>query len=110
LNSRLDFSAGWLGRHDDGAATLGVGPVFIFNRQGWPMSLEAGSGAIFMTRHDFGTVHLGTGCQFTTHIGLNWRFSEHFRITYRFEHTSNAGLASPNPGVNFHALALAYMF
>ena len=110
LRTRLDFSAGYLDRHDDDAATFGVGPVFVLERQGWPLSLEAGSGTTFITRHDFNTIHLGTGYQFTTHIGLNWRFSEHFRLTYRFEHTSNAGFAKPNPGINFHALALSYLF
>jgi hypothetical protein len=101
---------GWLTRHSDNAVTGGAGPVFVLEREGWPISLEAGSSSTLISRHDFGDVHLGTPFQFTTHIGLSWQFCSYARLTYRFEHMSNAGIAEPNPGANFHAIALAYLF
>jgi hypothetical protein len=84
--------------------------VFALSRAGWPISLEAGSSSTLISRHDFGTVHVGAPYQFTTHVGINWQFHPHLRLTYRFQHMSNAGIARPNPGLSFHTIALAYLF
>ena len=45
-----------------------------------------------------------TGTNFLTHVALGFHFftteKRAFTLTTRYEHISNAGLASPNPGIN----------
>ena len=61
--------------------------------------------------HDtFGTLDIGGGFQFISRVGVDWRIEEDWRVGYRYEHTSNAGLNEPNPGLNFHVLGVAWMF
>jgi hypothetical protein len=48
--------------------------------------------------------------QFTSHLGVNWDFAPHWRVGYRFQHMSNAGLATPNPGLNLHIFSVSYRF
>ena len=43
-------------------------------------------------------------------IGLNYNFSRHFMMGYRLQHMSNAGIYTPNPGVNIHMLAIGYQW
>ena len=63
-----------------------------------------------LSRHDFSERDVGSLVQFTSYIGLNWDLSSRFRIGYRFQHMSNAGLGSPNPGLNLQVLAASYRF
>jgi hypothetical protein len=110
LRTRIDFTAGWLGRNADDAATSSVGPTFVLSCRGMPVSLEAGSSSTLISRHEFGDKDLGALHQFTTHIGLDWDFAPRWRLGYRFQHLSNAGVAKPNPGLSFHAFAFSYVF
>jgi hypothetical protein len=63
--------------------------------------LELGGGVLF-SRHDvpFDTSHVN----FLTHAALGFQFfnTEHraFTAGIRYEHISNAGLSTPNPGIN----------
>jgi len=52
----------------------------------------------------------GERFQFTSHIGLIWYLTDRVSLGYRFQHMSNAGLASPNPGLNLEMLELSYHF
>ncbi len=110
VQSRLDFSAGWLGAHGDDAFIGSLGPSLLLSYKPWPVSLEAGSSPTLMTVHNFGQTDLGGAFQFTTHIGVNWDVVAHVRVGYRFEHISNAGIYHDNPGINFHMFALSYLF
>jgi hypothetical protein len=110
MRFRLDFSAGWLGRSGDNAATTSAGPTLVFQRRGVPLLLEMGAGSTLITRHDFGNKDLGGPFQFTTHVGVSWQATRHWRFGYRFQHMSNAGLEHPNPGVHLHTFACSYAF
>jgi hypothetical protein len=110
LQSRLDFSAGWLGSSDDSAAVGTVGPSVVLSRARLPFSLDGGSSPTLLSRSQFGSKDFGSDFQFTTHAGLNWDFARHWRLSYQFHHMSNAGLASPNPGLNLHLFGLSYVF
>ncbi len=110
LQSRLDFSAGWLGNRGTDAAIGTVGPSLVLRRERLPLSLEAGTGPTLLSRHVFPADDLGSALQFSTFVGLNWDFAKHWSVGYRFDHISNGGLSSPNPGLRMHLLSLSYRF
>jgi hypothetical protein len=110
LQSRLDFSLGWLGDSGHNAAVGTVGPSLLLGRERLPVSLEGGVSPTLLSRHEFGSKDFGTEFQFTSHVGLNWDFAAHWRLGYRFQHMSNAGLGAKNPGLNMHLLSLSYVF
>ena len=75
--------------------------------------VEIGLGFIYTTQH----VHeQGTQYNFTTQLGIGTKIflSDYYSLTagYRFRHMSNAGLASPNRGVDSHfgIIGLTYIF
>ncbi len=110
LQSRLDFSAGWLGDSSADAALGTVGPTLLLRRTPWPVSLEGGISPTFLTRYDFATKNLGTPWQFTAHFGVNFDMGPRVRLSYRFQHMSNAGLDGHNPGLNLHMLCASFLF
>jgi lipid A 3-O-deacylase len=110
LQSRLDFSVGWLGDRGNNAAVGTIGPSVVLSRERLPVSLEGGVSPTFLSRSEFGSKDFGADFQFTSHIGLNWDFATHWRLGYRFQHMSNAGISSSNPGLNMHMFALSYLF
>ena len=109
LQSRLDFSAGWLANSVDDAAVFTTGPSFLVGRQRLPFSFEVGFSPTLLSNHDFGTRNFGTPFQFTSHFGLNWDLG-HFRVGYRFQHMSNADISQNNPGLSMQMVALSYRF
>jgi hypothetical protein len=110
LQSRLDFTAGWLGDRGNNAAIGTAGPSLALSRERLPLSLDGGVSPTLLSRSEFGSKDFGMDYQFTSHVGLNWDFAPHWRLSYRFQHMSNAGLASPNPGLNMHMFGLSYVF
>jgi lipid A 3-O-deacylase len=110
VQSRLDASAGWLGREGFDAALVTLGPSLVLRDKWLPLSLEGGLSVTGLSRDEFGSKDLGGHLQFTSHAGLNWDFASHWRVGYRFQHTSNAGLRAPNPGLNLHLFAVSYVF
>jgi len=110
LKTRMDFTAGWLGREGLDAVTSSAGPAFVLKYKDLPLTLEAGSSSGLISRHEFGSVDLGGPVQFTTHIGMSWDITRHLRAGYRYEHISNAGIYKPNPGLNLQAFAFSYIF
>lgn len=110
LQSRLDFSIGWLADSGDNAAIGTLGPSLVLSRERWPVSLEAGVSPTLLSKSHFESRDFGTDFQFTSHGGVNWDFATHWRLGYRFQHMSNAGLGSNNRGLNMHLFALSYVF
>jgi hypothetical protein len=75
--------------------------------------LEVGTGYIYTTQH----VHeQGSQSNFITQPGIGTQFfiGNHYALTvgYRYRHMSNAGMATPNRGVDFHfgIVGLTYVF
>jgi len=110
IKTRLDFTAGWLGRAGENAATSSVGPAFVLKYKNVPLALEGGSSSVLISRFEFGSQDLGGPFQFRTYAGLNWDITRYWRLSYRFEHISNAGIEQPNPGLNLHTFAFSYVF
>jgi hypothetical protein len=75
--------------------------------------LDAGVGG---TLTDIGRPDLGSLGEFNGQIGPGlhyfWRDNMAFTLQYRYMHTSNAGIQSPNQGVNEHIcyLGISWFF
>jgi hypothetical protein len=110
VKTRMEFTAGWLGREGLNAFTGSAGPMFVLQWDRVPLTLESGSSSTLISRHDFGSAQLGGPYQFTTHVGLTWDVARHWRLGYRFQHMSNAGIYLHNPGLNIQAFSLGYVF
>lgn len=110
LQSRLDFSLGWLGGQGGDAVVGSLGPSLVFKREGLPVSFEGGVSPTLLSRQAFANRDFGVPLQFTSHIGFNVDVWSHFRMGYRFQHMSNAGLSTHNPGLNLHMLQVSYWF
>jgi len=89
---------------------VGLTPTFTFFSKkeygGFRPFLEAGIGLHYLTDKHFTTKDFSTNFQFGDHIGMGVQFGQnhHLRLAYQFQHLSNAGMGSPNPGINFHLL------
>jgi lipid A 3-O-deacylase len=104
------------GRRQQSVWDLGLTPVFRLERSTrtrvWPY-FEAAIGF-----HLLSDVAIGPDRRFSTHfpfgdhIAAGWRFGDDNRydMSLRLQHLSNGGIASPNPGINFLQLRLAYHF
>ncbi|MBX9811901.1 MAG: acyloxyacyl hydrolase [Burkholderiales bacterium] len=97
-------------------ADIGLTPVFRFQQShyaGFSPYLEAGIGLHLLSATSVSPERrFGSSFQFGDHLGLGMRFGDRGRydIGYRYQHLSNAGLKSPNQGINFHQLRLQYNF
>lgn len=102
------------GSHDIG--DFGLTPVFRFQSSttdGFSPYVEAAVGAHFLTDKTITQRrHFSTSFQFGDHVGAGLRFGDHaqYDLGYRLQHLSNAGIDSPNPGINFHQLRFSYHF
>lgn len=110
VQTRFDFSAGWLGWTEADTAVITMGPSFLFRRESVPLSFEGGSGPTILSRYDLISKNFGEPLQFTSFAGFNLDFGKHIRVGYRFQHMSNAGINEHNPGLNLHMLKLSYLF
>lgn len=62
--------------------------------------VEAGIGATVFSRTTFADKDISTAFQFGDHIGVGMLLTPRSRLGLRFSHFSNAGIKSPNPGLN----------
>jgi lipid A 3-O-deacylase len=74
--------------------------------------LEAGTGVNFFSETHLGDKNISTSLQFGSFFGFGVRFGkgERYEIGYRQMHFSNADIKTPNPGMDFDELRLAYHF
>lgn len=101
---------------NDSLTEIGVTPVFRLQKYPSPDSMtpyfELGIGAHLLSDSDIGDKEMSTNFQFGDHLAFGATFGEkqQFDISYRFQHYSNAGIESPNPGINFHLLRFGYSY
>lgn len=96
------------------ATTVAISPVLRLDF-GSPNSamtpyIEAGIGASYFTRTDFDSenVDLGSKFQFEDRLGAGVRFADGSQLGLRVFHYSNAGIKSPNNGIE--TVSLHYRF
>ncbi|MDQ8194544.1 acyloxyacyl hydrolase [Coraliomargarita sp. SDUM461004] len=113
-NLRLEFdietAIGGLSGEGENAFYARVAPVGQLHFGNSPISLEFSSGPSYYSEDRFDQYDIGGNFHFTSSIGFNWEFDEAWKVGYRFQHTSNANLDSPNPGLDMHTVSIAYIF
>lgn len=109
LRPGWEISGGYLGTDNDEGAFLTAGLNFALVFFGDSLEFEIGIRPTWLSRHRYGDDDLGGSLQFTSHAGLGARW-HNLLIQYRVQHISNAGLSSPNPGLNLHLLGLGLVF
>ena len=101
---------GYWDGHGTGARSLwdiGATPVFRLGPNGSSFYLEGAIGAHLLSENRInGKRAFGTSFNFGDHIGFGWAFGDkdHYELGYRLQHLSNASIAHPNDGINFHQI------
>lgn len=106
----FETAAGVVNGEGSTAFVLSVTPVVRLAFEDVPFDLVVSSGPAYYSDDTFGTLDIGGQFQFISRFGVDWRIDKNWRVGYRYEHTSNAGIDNPNPGLNFHVLGVACMF
>jgi hypothetical protein len=99
-------------RQNDNLWELGLTPVLRLAPKasgGMRPYLEAGLGGHVLSDTRIGERKLSTAWQFGTHLGVGLDCGR-LRIGYRFQHLSNAGIKTPNDGIDFHVLTADLLF
>lgn len=78
--------------------------VYIFHGQRYRPFIEAGIGAAWFSRSRVGDQRLGSRFHFEDRFGAGLEFNDGQRLFFRVIHYSNAGLKSPNQGINSWSL------
>ncbi|MEA3404388.1 MAG: acyloxyacyl hydrolase [Pseudomonadota bacterium] len=104
-NSTLDNAD-----QDDGYM-LGITPVFHYTYKMNTLKpfIEMGGGPQLLSNDTVENEFKSTQFQFGSIFGLGIKNNQ-FEISYRYLHISNAGIAMPNPGTDFHNIHLGYHF
>lgn len=94
---------------------FGLTPVFrIIKDTGWIRPyFEAGVGVRMLSRTELTPDRrFGSSFEFADMVGVGAQFGAHqnYQAGFRFQHLSNAGLKTPNPGINFSEIYLQYNF
>jgi len=101
----------WQGHKSAGRHSLSTSPVLVyqFNGERFKPYVEGGVGvALFSSSHVEGR-RLGSAFQFEDRLGAGVRFGVQ-EIGVRVWHYSNAGLQSPNDGINAYSLHYQFHF
>lgn len=91
---------------------LGLTPVFR-NPLGNDYFFEIAIGAHFLSATRINDKRrFGGSYNFGDHIGIGRTFGQRgeYEWTYRAQHLSNAGIHTPNSGINFHEIRLTYNY
>ncbi len=97
---------------NDNVYTTHFGPAWRFRP--WPLGergfLEAGTSIAYVSEQRVAGSDLGSLWHFTTHATLGYELGAERRwhLGLRVRHSSNAGFASPNPGLDIVMLELGY--
>jgi hypothetical protein len=110
LTPYLEANAGLIRASRTSAFIGSAGPGIYFTGFKETTRIFMGINPTYISKHQFGRDDLGGAIQFTSHIGIDFHVTRQWAIGYRLQHMSNAGLYSPNPGVNIHMLEVGYRF
>ncbi len=100
------------GQAGDAAHSVSFSPVLVytFNAENWRPFVEFGIGAALFSRQMVGDKNLGSSAHFEDRFGAGLRLGERSTLMFRVIHYSNAGLASPNQGIESWSLVFGRRF
>lgn len=115
IPSSLDLTVGALESGADAGSFISFGPSYRFDmskREAGRWFVDFGVHPTWLTRTEFGGRELGGNFHFTSHLGLGAYLGQQKKtsILLRYQHTSNAGIDSPNPGLDMFGVAFSYYF
>lgn len=110
LDLDIETAAGGLSGEGETGIYGRIAPVAEVQFGDFPVTLVLSSGPSLYSEDEYDDYDLGGHFQFTSSLGLNWDFDDAWAIGYRFQHTSNADLDEPNPGLDMHTISIAYTF
>ena len=110
VTTHLEGSIAGLKRAGESGTALSAGPVTVWNHRGRRWRFEIGVKPTLLTEDRFGTRELGGHFHFTSHLGIRYDLRPRISLGYRLQHTSNAGISSPNPGLDLQLLTLDLAF
>jgi len=96
----------WDGDKTSSNHSLSFSPVLVYEFAGQTVKpyLELGVGVAVFANTDVENNQLGSAFQFEDRFGFGLRFTGGHEVGIRATHYSNAGLSSPNDGVESYAL------
>lgn len=104
-------SAGMIRAAGDKGFVSTMGPDLAFTKWDWNLTLDIGTGAVFVSDETFGKQDFGGPVQILGHGGVSYHFPANFTLGWRFQHFSDATIyGRDNRGVDFHFLELSYRF
>ena len=88
-----------------------TGPGVTLMKRDWNMSLEFGTGVVFVSRQHYDGQDLGGHVQILGQGGVFYHFPRNIVGGWRFQHFSDADIyGSNNRGVDLHFFELSYKF
>lgn len=109
--TRLMVSGGWISGQDNSALIVSAIPLLTLTSENERVVFDAGAGAAFMNRQQFGEQDFGGLFQFGLTVGIRFPIYDNFGVGYRFQHYSDAGIHSNTSiGADFHMVELSYQF
>ncbi|VVN73130.1 acyloxyacyl hydrolase [Pseudomonas fluorescens] len=96
----------WDGDQTSSNHSLSFSPVFVYEFAGETVKpyIELGVGVAVFASTELESNNLGSAFQFEDRFGVGLRFAGGHEIGVRATHYSNAGIASPNDGIESYAL------
>ncbi|QXI27726.1 acyloxyacyl hydrolase [Pseudomonas vanderleydeniana] len=96
----------WDGDKASSNHSLSFSPVFVYEFSGESVKpyIEAGIGVALFAHTEVEDNKLGSAFQFEDRIGFGLRFAGGHELGVRVTHYSNAGIRTPNDGIESYAL------
>lgn len=104
-------SAGVLHAAGESGFISTIGPGLGFTKWDWNLTVEVGTGAVFLGKEHYGRQDFGGPVQILGHGGISYHFPGNITGGWRFQHFSDAALyGTDNRGVDLHFFELSYRF
>jgi len=88
-----------------------TGPGVMFTKWDWNLTLDFGTGAVFVSKEHFGQQDFGGPVQILGHGGISYHLPGNMTLGWRFQHFSDAGFyGTSNRGIDLHLFELGYRF
>ncbi len=115
IPSSLDLTAGALERGSDAGSFISFGPSYRYNMGKTGAGrwfVDVGMHPTYVAKSTYGGRTLGGNFHFTSYLGLGGYLGRQKKtsVLIRYQHTSNAGMNTPNPGLDMMGLTISYHF
>lgn len=112
ITADINFEAalGALTGEGETAGYIRFAPALEISFGDFPVSVVMSSGPSLYSEDTFDQYDMGGNFHFTSSIGLEWEMCENWSLNYRFQHTSNADINDPNPGLDMHTVGLVWKY